>query len=92
MIAKSIEDISEISMVGRWLKEYEAAAARKLRRKQVLAAIADGYDVLSEICAHTGIGSATARRIILDLVAKRKIKSAKIKNSNNRLELRFELI
>lgn len=91
MIAATIEDLTEVSMVKRWRKEYEAYSARKTRRKQILTAVGEGYDVLSEIVAHTGIPSATARRIIIELIGKNRLRSARTKNSSNRIELRFEL-
>lgn len=91
MITATLNDLAEISMVKRWRREYEAYNARKKRREQVLAAIGEGYDVMSEIAAHTGIPAASVRRIIIELVGKNRLRSAKTKNSNNKIELRFEL-
>lgn len=95
MIAASIVDMSELSMIARWRKEYEhyrgKAKARTERREAIVKAVRDGYDVLSEIVSETGIPPATARRDIIELVGKNKLQSAKTKNVNKRIELRFEL-
>lgn len=95
MIAASIVDKAEISMIARWRKEYDhhrgRTRARQARREAILRAVGRGYDVLSEIVSETGIPSATARRDIIELVGKNKLQSAKTKNVNKRIELRFEL-
>lgn len=91
MIAATLNDLAEISMVKRWCEEYERAAGRKISRQRVLAAVGEGYDTLPEIAAQTGIPPATARRIIIELVGKNRLRSARTKNTNNRIEVRFEL-
>lgn len=79
-------------MLNRWLKEYSAYKSRITRRTKILEAVREGYDVLSEISAETGIPPATARRIITELIAKNRIRSIKTKNPNNRLEFRYETV
>ena len=91
MISKTIEDATEKSMLARWRREYEAYRARKMRRKAILDAVSEGYDTAIEIAAHTNIPQASVRRILIELVSKNRLQSAKTKNTNNRIELRFEL-
>ena len=90
LIANSTSDSTELSMIARWRKEYDAYKTRKTRRRLVYEAIAEGYDTVAEISAHTRISQASVRRIIVELLSKNRIKSARTKNPNNRIELRFE--
>lgn len=91
LIGNSLTDKVEKSMVSRWMQEYAAYNERRARRQKVLAAIGEGYDTLSEIVAQTEIPQTTCRRIIIELISKNRVQSAKTKNVNDRIELRFEL-
>ena len=91
LIANSVNDTGEIAMLARWRREYDSFNARRARRQTILVAVRDGYDTLAEIVAHTGIPTATARRIVLELMAKKRIVCLKTKNANNRIELRYEI-
>lgn len=92
LIANSISDGTEKSMIAPWRKEFETYNARRQRRNAVLEAVAEGYDTIDEIAAHTQIPHASVRRIAREFVLKKKIAEVKTKNSNNRIELRFEII
>lgn len=92
LISNSISDGTEKSMIARWRKEFETYNARRQRRNAVLEAIREGYDTIDEIAAHTSIPSASVRRIAREFVEKKKIAEIKTKNSNNRIELRFEIV
>jgi Fic family protein len=92
LIINSITDSFEKSMVARWRKEYENHNEKRVRRRKIMNAVAEGYDTLSEIVAETQIAPATARRIILELAAKNRIRPVRTKNTNNRIELRYEIV
>jgi DNA-binding IclR family transcriptional regulator len=62
-----------------------------MRRAKIIEAISEGYDTAAEISAHTGISDASVRRILIQLISQNRVRSAKTKNTNNRIELRFEL-
>lgn len=79
-------------MVNRWLQEYEAHRERKMRPAKVFAAVADGYDLLTEIASETGIPQTSVHRILSELVERSKIRSVKVKNHNCKIELRYEII
>ncbi|HEX8289800.1 MAG TPA: helix-turn-helix domain-containing protein [Pyrinomonadaceae bacterium] len=91
LIINSLTDSYEKSMVNRWYKEYQTHQQKRTRRLQVLEAVEEGYDTLSEISAHTGIPQPTVRRIVEQFVAQKRINSMKAKNTNNRIEIRYEL-
>lgn len=91
MLITSLEPSRERSMVLRWKEEADLYAARRENRQKVLAAIEDGYDTLAEIIAETGIKKMTCYKVLRRLAAENSIQKTKVQNSNNRLELRFEL-
>lgn len=92
MISKTISDATEIAMVRRWRREYDAVQERTRNRKKVLWAIGEGYDTVSEISFATGINITTLRRVIARLVESKKIKQMRVRNLNSKTELKFELI
>ena len=92
MISNTLSDATEIAMVSRWRNEYNAVQERSRNRKQVLAAIGEGYDTVSEISFATGINITTLRRVISRLVESKKIRQTRVKNLNSKTELKFELI
>lgn len=91
LIGSAITDAFEKTMVSRWLKEYEAHNAKKARRQKILAALAEGYDTVTEIAAHTEISQASVRRNLDQFVLQKRVRVLKTKNPNNRIELRYEL-
>jgi predicted HTH transcriptional regulator len=92
LINNSVSDPTEKSMLSRWLKEYSAYKSRSMRRVNILEAITEGYDTAAEIVAHTGISHSSVHRIINELISKKRIRSIKTKNPNNRLEFRYETV
>lgn len=92
MISNTISDATEKAMVSRWRREYDALQERNRNRKQVLAAIAEGYDTISEISFITGINITTLRRVVNRLVESKKIRQTRIKNLKSKTELKFEPI
>lgn len=91
LITNSVSDPTERAMVQRWRKEYELYANRRARANQILKAVAEGYDTISEIVFFTNIPSATCYRILKKLSREKKLKIIKTKNRNKRLEFRFSM-
>jgi DNA-binding MarR family transcriptional regulator len=92
MISNSLSDTSELAMLRRWRKEYDTFYARVRQTKQVLAAIGEGYDTVSEIVHFTGINITTVRRIINRLVSSKKIRQCRVRRVKNGHTLKFEIV
>ena len=92
MISNSLSDGGEKAMVARWLAEYNAYTDRNRKSRQVLTAIGEGYDTISEIAFVTGFNVTTLRRILQRLVEKKKIRHKRIKNLNSKYEHKYELV
>jgi hypothetical protein len=92
MLNNTITDGPEKAMLARWRREYEAYTDRNRKSKQVLAAIAEGYDTISEIAFVTRLNVTTLRRVTNRLIEKKKIRQRRIKNLNSKTELKFELV
>lgn len=92
LISNSVTDSAEKAMLARWRKEYEAFQERNRKPKEVLAAILEGYDTISEISAHTNIPITTVHRIIKRFIHTKRLRSTNCRNHNDRIEKRLELI
>ena len=92
LIANSLTEGTEKSMVARWLAEYKKYSSRHLRSKKVLEAVAEGYDTLSELCAQTGIPQTSCVRILEALTRSKKIKAQRVKSPSRRIEIRYEIV
>jgi hypothetical protein len=92
MIQNSISESAEVAMLRRWRKEYDLYAARRKRPQEVLAAINEGYDTLTEISFYTRIPAPSVHRILMKFVREKKISAIRTKNQNKRREFRFGLI
>ena len=95
MLDRVVENLTELSMLKRWRKEYEYNRGKQLkqqaRRDAILKVVSDGGNTFSDIVGETGIPGPSVRRVVAELVAAKKLRCGKVKNVNKRIEMRFEL-
>lgn len=92
LIMNSVTLPSEKKLVTRWLNEYTRKSHQDRQKQKILAALADGYDTVEEIAEHTAISYSTARRILLEFIKHKKVRSDYLKRRSNRPDRIFSLI
>lgn len=78
-LLKTLTEPDEQQIAKRLLSESRILLRHKKNRKLVLAAIGEGFCVLSDISEHTGIPYATVHRIVNSLIQQKKISETKYK-------------